>query len=49
MNGALGEKKLREHLDNALAKGSNVGENWARFQRGGILMKSWDLVKINNK
>jgi hypothetical protein len=31
-----------------LAKGSNVGESWARFQRGGIFEKTCSLVIIDN-
>ncbi len=48
MNGALGEKWLRERLDNVHTKGSNAGEIWARFQRGGIFKKTCSLVIINN-
>jgi hypothetical protein len=39
VNGALGAKTLREHLDYVLAEGSNVGEIWARFQRDFFLRK----------
>jgi hypothetical protein len=32
-----------------LVEGSNVGEIWARFQRGEIFKKTCSLVIINNR
>ncbi len=48
MNSALGAKKLQEHLDYVFAECLNVGEIWARFQRGGAFKNTHVLVIINN-
>ena len=49
MNWVLGALQLGKRSYDVLAKGPNLREIWARFQRGGIFQETHHLVELDER